>query len=286
MAETLMWVNDKQVDPGAMHLSALDRGFNRADGLFETMRSYDGHVAFLARHMRRLAGGSKALGLGLPDLGDKVLAGARAARDHGWADAAIRLTVSRGVGDLGLPPTVGVEPTVVVVASQLPPTPPGMYERGISVQVASGRRNEFSITSGLKTLSYAEAIIALTAARAAGFDDALFLDIAGHVAEGPISNVIFVRGRTLVTPPLTCGILPGVTRAVVMEIGAEEGLTVEERPVESAEMATADEMFYTSSLRELYPIVKVDGTKIGKGIPGPVYQQLHRIYSATVTQRS
>lgn len=286
MAETLMWVNGKQVDPAAPHISGLDRGFNRADGLFETMRSYAGHVAFLKRHMRRLAGGAKALGLALPDLSEQVLTGARVARESGWGDAAIRLTVSRGVGDLGLPPTPGVEPTAVVIASPLPPTPPGIYDRGITVQIAKGRRNEYSVTSGLKTLAYAEAVIALTAARDAGFDDALFLDIEGHVAEGPISNVMFVKGRKLITPPLTCGILPGVTRAVTLEIGAEQGLVVEERPVERAEIDTADEMFYTSSLRELYPIVKVDEVRIGDGVPGPVYQQLHKAYSATVTKRS
>jgi len=286
MAETLMWVNGKQVDPAAPHISGLDRGFNRADGLFETMRSYGGHVAFLSRHMHRLAGGARALGLDLPDLSEQVLTGARVAGEKGWSDVAIRLTVSRGVGDLGLPPTPGVTPTAVVIASPLPPNPPGLYERGITVQIAKGRRNEYSVTSGLKTLAYAEAVIALTAAREAGFDDALFLDIEGHVAEGPISNVIFVKERTLITPPLTCGILPGVTRAVVMEIGAEAGLAVEERPVERAEIDTADEMFYTSSLRELYPIVKVDSTTIGDGRPGPVYQQLHRAYSASVTART
>ncbi len=286
MAETLMWVNGKQVDPAAPHISALDRGFNRADGLFETMRSYDGHVAFLLRHMRRMANGAEALGLVLPELGEHVLTAARAASEAAWGDAAIRLTVSRGVGDMGLPPTPGVAPTVVVIASPLPPTPAGMYERGITVQIAKGRRNEYSVTSGLKTLAYAEAVIALTAARAAGFDDALFLDIEGHVSEGPISNVVLVKGRKLITPPLTCGILPGVTRAVTMEIGAEAGLTIEERPVERTEIDSADEMFYTSSLRELYPIVKVDAVTVGAGVPGPIYRQLHETYSATVTKRS
>lgn len=286
MAETLMWVNGKQVDPAAPHISGLDRGFNRADGLFETMRSYGGHVAFLARHMRRLAGGAKALGLALPDLSEQVLTGARVATEKGWGDSAIRLTVSRGVGDLGLPPTPGVEPTAVVIASPMPPTPSGMYDKGISVQIAKGRRNEYSVTSGLKTLAYAEAVIALTAAHAAGFDDALFLDIEGHVAEGPISNVMFVKGRKLITPPLTCGILPGITRAVTMELGAEHGLTVEERPVERSEIDSADEMFYTSSLRELYPIVKVDETTIGSGRPGPIYKQLHEAYAAGVRTRS
>ena len=286
MAETLMWVNAKQVDPAAPHLSGLDRGFNRADGLFETMRSYSGHVAFLARHMRRLAGGAKALALTLPDLSEQVMTAARAGTERGWGDAAIRLTVSRGVGDLGLPPATDVEPTVVVIAQPLPPTPPGMYDVGTRVQIAKGRRNEYSVTSGLKTLAYAEAVIALAAAREAGFDDALFLDIEGHVAEGPISNVVFVKGKTLLTPPLSCGILPGITRAVVLELGAENGFTVEERPVERAEIGTADEMFYTSSLRELYPIVKVDDTTIGTGRPGPVYQQLHKVYSASVTTRS
>jgi branched-chain amino acid aminotransferase len=286
MAETLMWVNGKQVDPAAPHISGLDRGFNRADGLFETMRSYGGHVAFLSRHMQRLADGATALGLKLPDLSEQVQAGADAGRARGWGDAAIRLTVSRGVGDLGLPPTPGVMPTAVVIASPLPPTPAGMYDKGISVQIAKGRRNEYSMTSGLKTLAYAEAVIALTAARDAGFDDALFLDIEGHVAEGPISNVVFVKERKLITPPLTCGILPGITRAVTLELGREAGLAVEERPVERAEIADAEEMFYTSSLRELYPIVKVDSTVIGEGRPGPVYRQLHQAYSASVTARS
>lgn len=285
MAETLMWVNGKQADPSAPHISGLDRGFNRADGLFETVRSYDGHVAFLSRHMQRMAGGATALGLVLPDLSEHVLAGARGARERKWGDAAIRLTVSRGVGDIGLPATPGVEPTVVVIASPMPPNPPALYEIGSSVQIAKGRRNEYSVTSGLKTLAYAEAVIAHTAARAAGFDDALFLDIEGHVAEGPISNVVFIKGRKLITPPLTCGILPGITRAVTLEIAVELGLAVEERPVERVEIDSADEMFYTSSLRELYPIVKVDGAMIGDGRPGPIYKQLHQAYSSGVRTR-
>ena len=279
-----MWLNGKQVDPLAPHLSALDRGFNRADGLFETMRIYDGHVAFLGRHIARMGNGARALGLDLPcDVEEQLRLGAAGAVKHGWNDAAIRLTVSRGVGDLGLPPLAGVEPTSVVIATALPPTPPGMYDKGISVQIAKGRRNEYSVTSGLKTVAYAEAVIALRAARDAGFDDALFLDIEGHVAEGPISNVLVVKDGALLSPPLSCGILPGITRAVTLEMATKLGIEVRERPVERDELFGADEVFFTSSLRELYPIVRVDDASIGNGKPGPVYRKLHDHYRANVT---
>jgi branched-chain amino acid aminotransferase len=171
----------------------------------------------------------------------------------------------------------------VVVAVHGPPAfPPATYHAGLAVRIASGRRNEHAMTAGLKTLAYTDSVAALAEARASGADDALFLDTAGHLSEGTSSNVFVVRGETLATPPLSCGALPGITRAAVAEVAAGLGLAVEERPVAPDELFAAGEAFLTSSLRGIAPVVRVDRRPLGGGVPGPVTRRVMDAYASLV----
>jgi branched-chain amino acid aminotransferase len=207
-----VWVNGVRHAPGAPHVSAFDRGLTLADGVFETMRVYGGAVFRLDRHLARLAGALDALAIA-PAAGvrDAVLAAVAdaAAGDPRLGDAAVRVTVTRGAGDGVAPPALAAPPTVVVAVRPLPEFPARLHADGLTAHVASGRRNERAMTAGLKTLAYTDSVAAMLEARRAGADEALFLDTDGHCSEAAASNLFAVAGGALVTPPLTCGALPG-----------------------------------------------------------------------------
>jgi branched-chain amino acid aminotransferase len=282
-AEPVVWVNGRPSDTVGPHVSALDRGFTLGDGLFETMRAYRGTIFRAEQHLARLRAGAAAFGLERPEALEATLDGAvDAGRRGGLRDAVVRLTVSRGVGVPGVAPAASSAPTVVVAVHPLRRYDPGVYTSGLSAHVATGRRNERAQTVGLKTLAYADAVAALDEARRTGFDDALFLDTEGHVSEATSSNVFLMRRGTLVTPPTSCGILPGITRAAVLEIVAASLLPHEESATTLEELYDASEAFLTSSVREVVPLVRVAGHTLGDGTPGPVTQRIMAAYGELV----
>ena len=279
----MVWINGRPFDARAVGLSPLDRGFTLADGLFETMRTYDGVVFRIGPHLARLTAGARRLSLALPDdMERQLLAALQAARDAGWLDTSVRLSVSRGPGAAGVAPPRHPEPTVVIAIAPLPVFPPAMYSDGLTASIASGRRNERAMTTGLKTLAYTDSIAALAEAHRVGADDALFLDTEGHLCEATSSNIFLCTSDRLVTPGVSCGVLPGITRAAVLELARGMGIAAEERVVSTDELASADEAFLTSSVREIVPLVRVNGTPIGRGVPGPMVIRLRSAYAQLV----
>jgi branched-chain amino acid aminotransferase len=276
-------INGEIVDPTVPHLSALDRGFTLADGLFETMRSYGGVVFRLDEHLARLEQGASALRLFLPpQLRAMVLNTLRSAVDIGLRDASVRLTVSRGPGAPGVAPPPDAHPTVVIAVHPLPPFPASLYGDGLSASTATGRRNEHAVTAGLKTLSYTDAMVALAEARAAGNDDAIFLDTEGHLSEATSSNIFLLSDGVLLTPPLSCGALPGITRRAVLGLAHDRTLATEERQLHPDELHQSAEAFLTSSVREVVPVVRVDGRLIGDGAPGRITREIMAAYAERV----
>ena len=218
-----VWVNGERQPADGCHISSRDRGFTLADGVFETMRAYSGAVFRLDRHLARLAQSLAALEIPEPPrLREWMLrCGARVGR----CDASIRLTVTRGIGPAGVPPPDDPLPTVIVAVDPLPVFPAAIYKAGLTAHVASGRRNERSMTAGVKTLAYTDAVAALIEARRAGADEALFLDTEGHCSEATSSNLfVWTNSGTLLTPPVSCGALPGVTRGAILEIARARGM--------------------------------------------------------------
>lgn len=283
-APPLLWLDGKPAAIDHAHLSALDRGFTLGDGLFETVRLYRGAAFRLERHLERLAHGAERLRLSLPPelrhwLRDAIGHATRA----GLEEASLRLTVSRGIGAPGLAASESARPTCTVIIRPIADagTPP---LRGLSARIVAARRNELGATAGLKTTSYVESIVALADARAAGADEALLLDIAGHLCEASASNVFVVRARTLITPPRSCGILPGITRDAVIELAGTVGCDVEERPVAPAELHDAHEAFLTSSLREIAPVVRVDDRPVGTDDVGPITRRIRDAFEALVAR--
>ena len=278
----MFWLNGVQRTPDEPLLSPLDRGFTLADGLFETMRATNGIVFRLDAHLDRLCIGARLLGIPLPPgLRDHVAAAARVAFANGYAHASVRLTVTRGPAPPGLAPPPHPAPTFALALSPLaPPSAP----RPIVAAMASARRNEFALTSGVKTLAYTESVLALAQAKAAGADDAIFLDTAGHVSEATASNLFAVIDGQLVTPPLGCGVLPCITRAIVLGLAPSLGLGAVEREMAEPELAIASELFLTSSIRGIAPLVRIATTAIGSGRVGPVTTKLIDACAALVRE--
>lgn len=279
----MVWINGRPCDERTPGLSPLDRGFTLADGLFETMRAYEGVVFRLDAHLARLRTGARRMSIALPDDVEHTLLDAlHAACDAGLLDATVRLTVSRGPGAPGLAPPRDAHPTIVIGIAPLPAFPPALYTDGVSACIASGRRNERAMTAGLKTLAFTDNVAALAEAIHAGSDDALFLDTEGHVCEATASNIILHLDNALVTPAGSCGALPGITRAAVLELARRLGFAAEERVVTTEDLARADEAMLTSSVREIVPLVRVNGTNVGHGVPGPVTTRLRSAYAELV----
>jgi branched-chain amino acid aminotransferase len=277
---TIVWVDGKRLPSEGPHISARDRGFTLADGVFETMKARNGKVFHLDRHLMRIDGALRTLGIPQPpELRDWVGAAIRAAHEP---EASIRLTVSRGIAPGGVAVPSDPVPTVVVTVAPPPPFGAAVYDAGLNAHVASGRRNEHSITAGLKTLAYTDSVAALIEARKAGADEALFLDTAGHCSEASASNLFAVIGGRLATPPTSCAALPGITRAAIIDLAAELRVPVDEREFGLDELNGADEAFLTSSLRGIAPLVRLDGRAIGSGTPGGLTRSVMAAYAELV----
>ncbi|HVG54285.1 MAG TPA: aminotransferase class IV [Vicinamibacterales bacterium] len=279
---TIVWVDGRRLPSDGVHVSARDRGFTLADGVFETMKARNGKVFRLDRHLARLEASLRTLSIPVPsELRDWVHAALNAAH---LAETSVRLTVTRGVSAGGVVAAADVVPTVVVTIAPPPVFGTAIYDAGLTACVASGRRNEFSMTAGLKTLAYTDSVAAMIEAMKAGADEVLFLDTAGHCSEASASNLFALINGRLTTPPTSCAALPGITRAAVIELAGDLGVAVDERPFDLRELLTSTEAFLTSSLRGIAPLVSVEGQTLGAGVPGPVTRQVMAAYAALASQ--
>jgi branched-chain amino acid aminotransferase len=276
----IIYLNGQLVPCSEAKLSPFDHGFLYGYGLFETMRAYNGHIFRLDSHLTRLRCSAENIGLThsilSTDEGKQSLKAACMAtlEANKLKDARVRLTVSAGGGDMTPDPSTCSTPTVLITAQNLVPPPPEKYESGFKAAVSSLRRNSQSPLSRLKSTCYMENILARTAARATGCDEAIFLNEQGYLAEGSTTNVLLVSHGELITPCFESGVLPGITRDAVLEIARTSNIKTTERWVELNELIEAEEAFLTNSILELMPLVSVEGRTIGSGKPGKLTKDL------------
>jgi branched-chain amino acid aminotransferase len=272
-----LWINGELVDADGACLSPADHGFLVGDGVFETLRCYAGTPFALTHHIERLEAGARALGLNAPGA-DALQSAAHAVIEaNGLRDARMRITLTSGPGPPGLLRGER-EPTVVVAAGPLTPWPPTA-----AATVSRFRRNEDSPLAGVKTISLAESVMALAEARAAGADEGILLNGRGNVCEATTANVFVVRGEHVSTPSLESGCLAGITRECVLGLCGALGLKAEEMEIPAAALLEANELFLTSSTREVQPLVELDGRAVGDGGPGAVTRRLAEAYSKMVS---
>lgn len=280
-----VWVNGRLVDPAEPAISVFDRGFLYGDGIYETVRVYDGKIFRFDQHYQRLESSARAVKLALDRTKSAVRAGAEAVlRANKLKEATVRLTVTRGPGPLGFDPSHSRMPTWVLTAVPVTVHAPQLYERGIRAALARVRRNSrSSLDPAAKTTNNLNNILAKMQAMERKAYEALMLNTDGYLAEGTICNIFFVSGNVLKTPALECGLLAGVTRAAVLELARARKLPVVEGRYRPRDLFGAKEVFLTSTTFEVLPVTTVvdeDGQvrTIGGGRPGPWAPLLRQDY--------
>ncbi|WNI14715.1 aminotransferase class IV [Actinacidiphila sp. ITFR-21] len=262
-----IWVDGGLRDAADATVSVFDHGLTVGDGVFETVKAVRGRPFALTRHLNRLAGSARGLGLPEPDL-DAVAGACEAVLSaNPMPLGRLRITYTGGPSPLGSD-RGGAGATLVVALGPADPRPDTT-----TVVTVPWARNEKGALTGLKTTSYGENVVALARAHERGASEALFGNTRGRLCEGTGSNVFVVLGGRLLTPPLDSGCLAGITRALVVDwSGAQEA----DLPLEA--LSEAEEVFLTSSLRDVQAVRRVDDRDL-PGAPGPVTAKAMRIFA-------
>ncbi len=269
-------------------VSVFDHGFLYGDGIYETIRAYDGVVFGIDEHMTRLERSASLIGLVLPyDRPRIIKAVYETLSANELRDAYIRISVSRGPGAIGLDPALCSEPSFVIMVVPHRPHPPEFYARGVGVILSSVRRNaREALNPMIKSLNFLNNIQAKREAIAAGAYEALMCNVDGFVAEGTVTNVFFVVQGELRTPALETGLLDGITRRIVIEAAGSEGVPVREELFRPEDLLGADEAFLSNSIIEVLAITEINGRSFGAGSIGPITQRLTDAYRRRVREET
>lgn len=258
-----VYINGRAYSYDAAAVSVLDRGLLFGDGLFETMLSRRGRVFRLAQHLARMREGMQILRMGLdPDDLDLSSAVSSTVDESAFNESRVRLTVTRGMYNGSYVAHKAERPTVMVTVQDISNTEtPGHTDLILS----SFRKDERSPLSRAKTLNYLPSVLARAEAEDAGASDAVLLNTGGRIAEAASSNLFLVKKRRLITPDTDSGILPGIIRAVALEIAESLHIAIEERPVGAEELLDAEEIFLTNSIAGIQPVRRFAGKPVGTG---------------------
>lgn len=254
-------------------ISVFDHGFLYGEGVYETLRTYNGRPFLYDRHMRRLRRSAEMIVLDVPFTDAELAARIREttdAADLGDAEAYIRVLLTRGIGDLTYDPAATPKPSVVIIVKPNVDPPPEAFERGVKVCLSPILRNHpMSVNPMIKSNNLLNNALAMQEALRRGGTEAIMRNYRGELTECTQSNLFIVRHGAALTPPLDAGLLPGITREFVFEVGRDVGIEVRERVLRDDDLFGADECFLTSTTKEIVPIVQVDDRAIGSGVPGP-----------------
>lgn len=246
----MIWINGEIVESASV--SVLDHGFTVGDGVFETIKTISGQPFALTRHLQRLKASAEGMSLPVPDESIVTKAVSQLLSSTPYEVGRLRITWTAGSGGAGSLRAADIRPTLV-----LSHDPASTWPAEAKVVTARWPRNENSPLMQLKTISYAENVLALAEAHQQDAEEAIFFNVAGNLSEGTGSNVLVRIMDKWVTPPLSAGVLAGVTRALAMQ-----WLAVEEADVSRQEFLDADEMVLASSTRDLQAVGSVNGRKI------------------------
>jgi len=261
-------------------ISVFDHGFLFGDSVYEVISTHHGHLCFVNEHLRRLRSSAQAISLEIP-LTDEQMA----REIHNTVEAAgnpesyIRIIVTRGVGAIDIDPETCTHPNVLIFVKPILQYPEENYKNGINVALVSVKRNpKEALNPEIKTGNYLNNVLAKVEARKSGAADALMLNPTGQLTECTTSNFFFVRDQRLMTPSLSCGILSGITREVVLRLARENGVLVVEGEWPSDVLQNIEEAFITGTVKMVMPVTSLDGKPIGSGKPGPITKKMMRLY--------
>ena len=279
--DEIVYLNGSFMPLSEARVPVTDYGFLFGYGLYETLRVYNGKYFRLDAHLKRLNKSAQTLSIPLDTGKIKEIIHETTQRNP-YENGRLRLTLTLGPGNLILDHDSCTNPTILCTAVEYKPFPPETYAKGYSIIIFNGRRNSQSIISGMKATSFIESSLAKQKAHQMNAEDALLLNEKGLLAEASSSNVFVVNHGVLKTPKTGGGLLPGVTRQVVIELAGSLGLKFKEADIRLSELKTVDEVFLTNSMFEVLPVVKIDGRPVGSGKPGVITGKLAAAYKQLV----
>ena len=280
-------INGQITDGDRATVSVFDHGFLFGEGVYETLRTYGGPCFIFDRHMARRRASAARLDLPVPMSDAEVLSRVEATFEalDAPGERYVRLLLTRGVGELSYDPSACPEPSLVIVVKPIDEVPEEVLERGVKVVLVPIMRNHpDSVDPIIKSNNLLNNALAMQQALRQGGAEGLMKNYRGELAECSQSNFFLVRDGTALTPPLSAGVLGGLTRQMLFEIGPVAGVPITECVLTEADLATADEAFFTSTTKELLPVVRVDGRVIGSGRPGPVTRTLLEAFRRTARE--
>ena len=296
-SETHVCLNGRMVRSDRARIAHDDAGFQHAVGLFETMAARHGRVFRLEAHLARLIRSADELGIAArPDAAQLRGAVERTIEHNRLEQARVRLTVTAGRLSL-LQSTVRKPPPPTSLVVTTPPTPydPSRFEQGITVTVTPAAANPFDPTCGHKTLAYWHRLHSLRQAAEVGADESIWLTTSNHLASGAVSNVFLARDGKLQTPiahgeeiagALRSPVLPGITRAALIDIAESMNIGVERRTLDINQLLEADEIFLTNSSWHLLPVTRVEKKTVGDGKPGEMCRRLRSALLELIEQET
>ena len=275
---TTVYLNGRFLPPGQAMVPVLDRGFLFGDGVYEVIPAYGGRLFRLEEHLARLEDSLAAVRIRNPhDRAGWAALLTRLVADNGGGDQSVYLQVTRGADskrDHAFPK--GIAPTVFAMSTPMAPLPPGMAERGIAAITRDDYRWARCDIKAITLL--ANVLLRQEAVDAGAYETILLRD--GHAIEGAASNLFIVEDGVILTPPKGPLLLPGITRDLVLELAAAHGQSAREAAIGEAQLRAADEIWLTSSTREIMPVTLLDGAPVNGGKPGPVWARMLAHYQA------
>jgi branched-chain amino acid aminotransferase len=268
-----VYVNGRITQAEQAVVPVYDHGFVYGEGVYETLRTYNQVPFLFDRHVRRLRQSAQYLALDVPFDDASLLGWIRQTMDAAGElrEAYIRVLLTRGVGELTYDIAATPRPSLVIIVKPLDEVPDRLTRDGIKISLVDVLRNHpGSVNPIIKSNNLLNNALAMQAANHRGGEEALMCNYRGELSECSQSNFFLVRGGVALTPKSQAGLLEGVTRAFLFEVGREIGVDVRDETLFPADLDKADEAFITSTTRELSPVVRIDDRVIGQGTPGPV----------------
>ena len=288
-----VYVNGKIAPAAEAVVPVYDHGFLYGEGIYEVVRTYNGVVFLYDYHMRRLRQSARYINLEVP-FDDETLAKwieqTRAAAGE-MDEAYIRILLTRGIGETSYDPAATPTPSLVIIVKPIENPPVRVDREGIKISTVSIMRNHpQSVNPIIKSNNLLNNVLAMQEALRKGGEEALLCNYRGELAECAQSNFFMVRGGVALTPRKEAGLLEGITRGFIFDVAEEAGIEIRRETLFPADLETADEVFITSTTRELSPVTRIDDRVIGTGKPGPITLRLleryrERAHSLTLTPR-
>lgn len=283
-----IYLNNSFVPKEEAKVSVFDHGLMYGDGIFETLRSYNGTVFRIDSHIDRLFGSAEMIRLaihkGKDELKEVIYQSLKINR---LKEAYIRISITRGEGEIGLDPDLCKEPTIIVISKPLTPYQEELYSMGVRIIISAVRRMPpEALDPAIKSLNFLNNIMARISAKDKKAFDALMLNAQGYVTETTAANIFIVKKGVIITPPLSSGILKGITRTAIILISGAIGIDLLEQDILPSDIYKADETFLTNTSLEIMPVVEIDGSLIGDGRPGHITRRLLGEYRSIVAQET